>query len=62
MRYFCEIHNMDIIVYDSHESEFKDDNKEETSIVNGKLKRYRTGKCDDNCPTVRSILNSLKDK
>jgi hypothetical protein len=60
--YHCEIHNLDIKVYNhSEEDLFVDDNKQESVIFvdergNKKLKRCVIGKCDENCPKVQELL------
>ena len=60
--YHCEIHNLDIKVYNhSEEDLFIDDNKQEAVIFVGeggskKLKRFVIGKCDENCPKIIELL------
>jgi hypothetical protein len=58
----CEIHNLDIIIYNKDEEHlFIDNNKEEVAIFynndgNKYLKRYIIYKCDENCETIKQIL------
>jgi len=61
-RLFCEIHNIDILIYNKEdEIFFKDDNRQEVAIFYDKnnkkyLKRFITNQCDFNCETIRQIL------
>jgi hypothetical protein len=57
----CFIHNLDIIIYNKDEEYlFVDDNREEVAIFynNGNkfLKRYIINKCNENCETIKQIL------
>ena len=57
----CDIHNIDIKIYDKEdELYFKDDNSPEVSVFsNGDkkyLKRFVRGLCDENCETIKNIL------
>ena len=61
-RIYCPIHRLDIVVYNRNEENlFVDDNRREVAIFyddEGKkyLKRFIMDKCDNNCETVKQIL------
>jgi len=58
----CLIHNLDIIIYNRDEEYlFINDNRKEVAIFyndNGDkfLKRYIINQCDENCETIKQIL------
>lgn len=60
--YHCDIHNLDIIIYNRDEENlFIDDNKREVAIFyddegNKYLKRFIMGQCDENCETIKQLL------
>lgn len=64
-KYYCNIHKLDIIVYDfGEEHYFIDDNKKEAAIfcdIEGHryLKRYVMNKCDENCLTIQNLLEEI---
>ena len=58
---FCPIHNLNISIYSKEEEQlFIDDNEQESVIfdngINKYLKRFTNNQCDNNCPTIRQIL------
>ena len=61
-RLFCEIHNVDILIFNKEdEIFFKDDNRQEVAIFydeNDKkyLKRFIMNQCDMTCETLKQIL------
>ena len=61
-RIHCEIHSLDIVVYEKNEEHlFVDDNREEIAIFyddNDKryLKRYVSGQCDEFCETIKYLI------
>jgi len=60
--YHCDIHNLDIMVYDKNEENlFIDDNRKEIAIFYYEdgtkyLKRFIMGQCDNSCETIKQIL------
>lgn len=58
---FCNIHNLNINIYQREEENlFIDDNSQESIIFynegNKYLKRFVIGLCDNNCETIKQIL------
>jgi len=61
-RIYCELHNLEIVIYNRDEENlFIDDNKREVAIFCNEdgtkyLKRYIVDRCDENCLTIKQIL------
>jgi len=58
---YCSIHNLNINIYSKEEEDlFVDDNEQESVIfdngINKYLKRFTINLCDENCLTIRQIL------
>ena len=60
--YHCDVHNLDIVIYNRDEENlFVDDNRREVAIFYFEdgtkyLKRYILSECDETCETIKQLL------